>query len=128
MCQKGGVPSKVLLTVTVKSDFLIVRFRLSTLICCCLDTGCWFTVWFAGSIAAHCWFVCLGGLWCLCLVIRWRGRPVVGLLCRYVTREKNCCVFNDGLRGSDYFVWDRCRQVVAHALYICGRDYRRGPC
>ena len=79
MCQKGGVPSKVLLTVTVKSDFPIVRCRLSTLICCCLDAGCWSTVWFAGSISAHCWFVCLGVLWCLWFAVTGKGRTGMSL-------------------------------------------------
>ena len=115
MCQKGGVQSKVLLTVTVESDFLIVRSGLSTSVCCCLDVSCLLTVWFVGPVARYCrflclgagcwfvclgglWFVCLAGLWCLCPAIRWRGMPVVGLLCRYVTIEINCCVLNDGLR------------------------------
>ena len=151
ICQKGGVSSKVILTVTVETHFPIVRCCLSALICCWLDVscwctvcfaglivahcwflslgaGCWFTVRFAGFVTVHCWFACLAGLWWFCPAIRWGRMPVFGLWCRYVTREINCCVFNDSLLWSDYFVWDRCQQVVAHGSYVCGRGYRRGPC
>ena len=102
------------LTATLESDFLVLRPGLSTFVCCCLDVSCLLTVWFVGPVARYCRFLCLGGLWfvclgglrsaglgglgCVCPAIRWRGMPVSEVLCRYVTIEINCCVFNDGLR------------------------------
>ena len=46
-----------------------------------------------------------------------KGRSVVMFLSRYVTRIKDCCIFNNGLGGSDDFVWGGYWLVVTHGYW-----------
>ena len=76
--------------------------------------------------------MCLGALWCLCIAMTGKGRSVVMFLSRYVTRIKDCCIFNNGLGGSDDFVRGGYWLVVTHGCWyeeeMVGEDLAGRAC